>query len=165
MADYDQVVRLDPKDARIYRIRGIAKFGIGSLSEALEDLNLSSALDPKDSYTVLWLDLMAKRSGQPSHLPELAAQLDMTKWPAPIVRLLLGEITLTAMFEAAEDNDARKRRGQLCEANFFGGEVAVGEGAREEAGRMFRSAVADCPKTFMEWPAAGAELKAMNASP
>jgi hypothetical protein len=31
--------------------------------------------------------------------------------------------------------------------------------------RLFRLAAADCPKTFIEWSAANAELKAMNASP
>jgi lipoprotein NlpI len=165
MADYNQLIRLDPKNPRAYRARGIAKFGAGSLSQALEDMNTSSALDPKDSYAALWLDLATKRSGQASRLPELAAQVDMSKWPAPIIRFLLGEITSPAMFEAAKDGNASKERGQLCEANFFSGELALQRGAKDEAVRTFRSIASDCPKTFFEYSAANAELKALEAKP
>ena len=58
-----------------------------------------------------------------------------------------------------------RKKGQLCEANFFNGELALQRGTKEEAVRLFRLAVADCPKTFIEWSAANAELMAMNASP
>jgi lipoprotein NlpI len=165
VADYDQLIRLDPKSPGAYRARGIAKFRAGSFSQALEDLNSSSALDPKDSYTALWLDLAAKRSGQASRLPELAAQVDKSKWPAPIIRFLLGEITLPAMFEAAKDGNATKERGQLCGAKFFSGELALQRGAKDEAARMFRSVTSDCPKTFFEYAPANAELNALEAKP
>jgi lipoprotein NlpI len=165
IADYDQVIQLDPKVAKAYRIRGIANLKPGSLPKSLEDLNQSGALEPKDPYTSLWLDIVAKRSNLPSRLAEASKQLDMTKWPAPIIHLFLGEMTLEEVLAAADDADAKKKKGELCEANFYGGELAFQRGTREEAARLFRLAVEDCPKTFIEWSAASAELKAINANP
>jgi lipoprotein NlpI len=121
--------------------------------------------NPKDPYTGLGLEVVTTRSNLPSHLAEATAQLDMTKWPAPIVRLFLGETTPEEVFAAADDADANKKKGQVCEANFYSGELALQRGTREEAVRLFRLAAADCPKTFIEWSAANAELKAMNANP
>jgi hypothetical protein len=37
--------------------------------------------------------------------------------------------------------------------------------AKEEALRLFRLAASDCPKTFIEWSAANAELKALGEKP
>jgi lipoprotein NlpI len=64
----------------------------------------------------------------------------------------------------ADDPDANTKKGQVCEANFYGGELALQHGAKEEAAQLFQSATANCPQTFLEWSAAGAELKALGES-
>jgi lipoprotein NlpI len=165
LADYDQAIQIDPNDGWAFRARAIAKFQDGLLSKSLDDLNKSNALNPKDAYAVLWLDIVSKRSNLPSRLAQLSAGLDMTKWPAPLVRLFEGGITSEAVFAAADDVNAWKKKGQVCEANFFTGELALQRGASEEAARLFRLAVRDCPKIFLESSAAGFELKAMGATP
>jgi lipoprotein NlpI len=60
--------------------------------------------------------------------------------------------------------DPTKRKGQVCEANFYGGELALRVGAKDEATRQFRLAANDCPKSFGEWLAANAELKALGGT-
>jgi len=50
-------------------------------------------------------------------------------------------------------------------ANFFSGELALLEGAKDDATRLFRLAAADCPKIFAQWAAAKAELKALGMTP
>ena len=165
IADYDQVVGLDPQNALVYRYKGVLNFEVGALAKSLEDLNRSSAIDPKDLYTALWLDIVGKRQNIPGRLAEAKTPLDMSKWPAPVVRLFLGETTSEAMFAAADDPDAKKKKGQVCEANFFAGELALQQGSKDEAMRLFRLAGADCPKDFLEWSAATAELKAAGANP
>ena len=165
LADYDLVIQLDPKNGRAFRERGIGDFQAGLLPKALDDLNQSIVLNPKDPYTVLWLDIVAKRSKLASRIAELSAELDMTKWPAPVVRLFQGETTSEAVFAAADDPNVWKKRGQVCEANFYVGELALQRGDREEALRLFRLATDDCPKTFIERSAASLELKAMAANP
>jgi tetratricopeptide (TPR) repeat protein len=165
LADYDLVIQLDPKNGRAFRERGVGDFQAGLLAKSLDDLNQSITLNPKDPYTVLWLDIVAKRSKIASRIAELSAELDMTKWPAPVVRLFQGETTSDAVFAAADDADAWTKKGQVCEANFYLGELALQRGDKEEAARLFRLATDDCPKTFIERSAASLELKAMAANP
>jgi tetratricopeptide (TPR) repeat protein len=165
IADYDQIIQLDPKDARAYGMRGIAHLNSGSLPKALDDLNQSSVLNPKSASTALLLDVVVRRSNLPSHLAEAIQQFDMTKWPAPIIRLFLDALTPEEVLAAADDADPNKKKGQVCEANFYSGELALVRGTREEAVRLFRVAAADCPRIATAWSMARAELKAMNANP
>ena len=88
----------------------------------------------------------------------------MTAWPAPVIRMFLGQMTPAAVLAAADDPDATKKKGQVCEANFYSGEWALRHGAKDEAARLFRLAASDCPKDFNEWSAANAELKALGAA-
>jgi tetratricopeptide (TPR) repeat protein len=164
IADYDRLIELDPNDARPYRGRAIANLA-GSPAKSLADLNQSSALDPKDAYTALWLEIAAKRNNLPGRLTQATAQLDMNKWPAPVIRLFLGEMMPEAVLAAAEDPNPEKQKGQICQANFFAGELALQRGAKEDAARSFRLASAGCPSTFTEWLAANAELRMMNLEP
>ena len=47
-------------------------------------------------------------------LPQATTQLDMTKWPAPVVRLFLGQMTEEAVFTAAADDpDPKKKKDQV----------------------------------------------------
>ena len=164
IADYNEAIRLD-QDAGSYKNRGVANLYAGLLSRALADLNQASELKPKDAYTALWLDVVNKRSNLPSHLPQAIAQLDMTRWPAPVIRLFLGQMTPDAVLAAADDPNAMTKQRRVCEASFFSGELTLMQGAKENAVRLFRLAAADCPKTLIVWSAANAELKALSSSP
>ena len=119
IADYNEAIRLDPKDAGCYKNRGVANLYAGSLSKALADLNQASELKPKDAYTALWLDVVNKRSNLPSHLPQVIAQLDMTRWPAPVIRLFLGQMTPDAVLAAADDPNGMIKQRRVCEASFL----------------------------------------------
>jgi len=66
---------------------------------------------------------------------------------------------------AADDPDAKKKKSQACEANFYGGELALRLGAKEEAVRLFRLAASGCARDSNEWFAANAELKALGETP
>jgi lipoprotein NlpI len=87
----------------------------------------------------------------------------MTKWPGPVIGLYLGQMTPKAVLAAADDPDANKKKGQVCEANFYTGELVLQRGAKDEARRLFRLAADDCPKNSDERSAANAELKALGA--
>ena len=43
----------------------------------------------------------------------------MTKWPAPVIRLFLGQLTPEAVLAAAADPDAQTNKGQICRSQFF----------------------------------------------
>ena len=118
-----------------------------------------------DAYKVLWFDIVNKRSGQPGRLPLAIGFLNMGFWPAPIVRHFLGQQTQQEMMAAADTSDAGLKDEHVCEANLFGGELALVQADKDEAGRLFRLAAAGCPKALVEWTAANAELKLLGAGP
>jgi lipoprotein NlpI len=153
------------KSGNSYFNRGRLNLYAGSVDKALADLNQASALAPKYAYAALWLDIVSQRNNLPSHLPQTSSQLDMTAWPAPVIRLFVGQMTPGALLAAADDPDATTRRGQVCEANFYIGELSLLKGSKDEATRLFRLAASDCPHGFIEWDAANAELKALGAAP
>jgi tetratricopeptide (TPR) repeat protein len=159
--NYIEAIKFDGIHADYYGDRGRAYFYSGALPEALADLNRESKLRPEDAYAVLWLDIVARRSNLPSRLDDATKQVDMTRWPAPVVRLYLGELTLEAVLAAADHRYAGTKYDQTCEANFFAGELMLQRGAKDEATRMFRLVSADCPKSSVQWWAK-AELKALG---
>jgi lipoprotein NlpI len=142
--------------------RGVANLYAGSLPNALADLDHASELDPKDLYTQIWVDIANERSDQSRRLPEALSQLDMTRWPAAVIRLNLGEFTPAQVLAAADNPDPNTTNNQVCEANFYTGELALRRGTKNEAVRLFRLAAADCPGDFIERGAANAELEALD---
>jgi lipoprotein NlpI len=165
IARYTKTIMLDPRNDDAYLRRGIANLYAGSLPKALADIRQASELDPKYAYYALWLDIVDKRENLASGLAQAATQIDMTKWPAPIIGLFLGHTTPGAVLAAAADPDAKTKAGQVCEANFYTGELALRQGAKEEAANLFRRAAAECPSHFVEGPAAYAELKVLGVNP
>src|SRR5262249_52734070 len=104
-----------------------------------------------DAYKALWADIVAARNNAPSPLSQASARIDMTPWPAPIVRSFLGRMPPEAVLTAADDADARKKKIQVCDANFYGGGLARrlsatagGEGLPGRAGRGATKAANEC---------------------
>ena len=127
------------------------------------DFEQAAGIKPGDSYHAIWLDLARRRNGQPSVLRE--ARLDMTKWPAPLVRMLLGDETPEATLAAADDPDATKKSEQVCEANFYIAEFQRLQHHDEDALRLYRLALRDCPRDFIEFTAATNALRVMGKAP
>jgi tetratricopeptide (TPR) repeat protein len=159
LADFTRSIRLDPSDAAAYFNRGVAYFVVGGrIADAEADFNKATELGPKDAYAALWLDLAERRNNVPGHLAQAAKRLDMTVWPAPVIRHLLGELNAEQTLAAAFDRDPKTKVGQTCEANFYGGELALLNKNRPEALRLLGLAAGDCPRGFIESTAAIAEL-------
>ena len=131
--------------------------------------NILDAVDllngPKNGYHAIWLEIAERRDGRPSGLAPNVKQVDMKAWPAPLVRLFLGEMTLANLRSAAADKDATKNREQLCEANFYGAEFVQLQRQKDEVVRLYRAAASDCPKDFTEWMAANAALRSLGVKP
>jgi lipoprotein NlpI len=164
IADFSEAIRLDAQPDYIFN-RGIANLYAGSSAMALADLTQAGTLDPKSAFTALWLDIARKHSDLPSQLAEAAKQIDMTKWPAPVIRLYLGQLTPESVLGEADDPDPKTKNEQVCEANFFSGERALQHGDKNEAMRLFRLVVADCPKRLIQYDGAIVDLKALGATP
>jgi tetratricopeptide (TPR) repeat protein len=108
---------------------------------------------PAFLYPALWAFLAEKRrrlDGAAALRERLAAAPGA--WPAPVARMLLGDIGFEAGRAAAADD------GQRCEADFYFAMSRLGlDGADVSAGRM-RAAVKQCPTGFIEHEGAKAEL-------
>jgi lipoprotein NlpI len=160
---YNAAIKRDPKDDDAYFHRALAKLYAGALPAAMADLSQASRLDPEYAYYALWIDIVDKRANEASSLAQAVPHFNMSKWPAPVVRLFLGETTPAAVLAAAEDPDPATRTGQMCEANFYNGEFALlQQGDRKEATRLFRLAAAGCPRQFVEGISAMSELAALE---
>jgi len=99
-----------------------------------------------------------KRSNLASRLQQAVAQIDMTNWPASVIRLFLGQMTPAAVLAAADDPNPDTKKSHVCEAHFYSGELALRRDAKEEAVRLFKAAAESCPQTFIG-DVAVAELK------
>jgi tetratricopeptide (TPR) repeat protein len=165
IADFSEAIRLDPKSSQAYFARGRLYLFAGSVEKALADFNQASAHAPENAYLALWVDIASQRNNLPSRLAQTSSRIDMTVWPAPVIRLFMDQMTPAAVLAAADDPDVTKKKGQVCVANFYSGELSLTKGLKDEATRLFRLAASDCPHGFNEWDAANAELKALGAVP
>jgi lipoprotein NlpI len=165
IADYSEAIQLGNKSALMYDTRGRAYLYAGALTKALADFDKASKLNPKNPYAALWLDICNRRSDIPSVLLEATRQIDMNNWPVPIIRLYLGQLTTEAVLAAVDDPDASIKKGHVCELKFFSGQLALQRGDKNEAMRLFNLSVDECPKAFIEYEGANAELKALGQTP
>jgi tetratricopeptide (TPR) repeat protein len=157
--DFTKSIRLLAENGATYFNRGVAYYVLGGhTADAAADFRKALELNPKDAYAALWRDLAERRNGTAGHLAEAAKQLDMTVWPAPVIRHFLGEANAEQTFAAAFDTDPKTKQAQTCEANFYAGEFALSNKNRKEAQRLLKLAADQCPPSFVESTAAVAEL-------
>jgi lipoprotein NlpI len=159
LEDFGKAIKLSGDDATAFFNRGVAYYVVGGRTpDAVADFKKANELNPKDAYAALWLELAERRVNAPGHLAEAAKQLDMTVWPAPVIRHFLGELSLEQTYAAAADPDPRTKAAQTCETNFYGGEFALLKKNKKEAQRLLKLASDNCPPNFVESTAALAEL-------
>jgi len=158
LQDYDEALRRAPGDTDTYRSRGYLRFYRGEFAEAADDLARVVGADPDDPYAPLWAYLATARTDpvKAKAYLDLALQRSSPAWPSPVALLLLGTRTLDAILAIAENASQR------CEAQFYGGEWKLLQGDRPGATAALKAAVETCPKSFIEYKGAQAELKRLS---
>lgn len=166
IADYDQAIRLDPKLAKAYENRGICKFLNGLFGPAAYDFNEAVRLDTRNPYFRIWRYLAQARGGAvsigKSELSSARSTLDESKWPAPVIDLLLGHLDPSTLLTAAKGVASETERAQVCEAHFFLGEFYVLGAQPANARENLAIATQTCPKSETQYFAAAAELKRIS---
>lgn len=163
LEDFTKAIKLDDSEATSYFNRGVAYYVIGGrYPDAIADFKKAAELNPKDAYAALWLDLAARRNNAPGQLAEAAKQLDMTVWPAPVIRHFLGELNTEQTLSAASNADPQVQAAQTCEANFYSGELALLKKNKKDAQRLLKLAADTCPPSFVESTAALADMIALK---
>ena len=168
LADYNEAIRQTPRSASILFARGRVRLYLGAPAEAQADLRMAVELDPASAYVVLWLELIERRNRLPGRIAERAPKLKYEAangWPRPLVRFFAGEIGEAALFAATGDPDALTQRGQVCEAHFYVAELLLARSDQAGAAEHFSAVEADCPRGFIEYEAALAELGFLAFNP
>lgn len=161
--DFNEAISFDSKFEMAYLNRGLTNlYAEGGPAKALADISEASELDPRNAYFALWNDIVRQRMGIPSVLTQMVTNIDMTKWPAPVLRLFSGQLTPAKLLAAANDPEARGVRAATCEANFYSAIVAIRQREEEEARRLFQVAADRCPLATIEWYAANQEFKHLH---
>ncbi|MGB7245153.1 MAG: tetratricopeptide repeat protein [Methylovirgula sp.] len=161
IADYSQAIRLDPQHSVAYKGRGITYFLSGDAAKALADFRQAENIEP-DAYTLLWLDLAARRNNQPFAIGAASKRVFMDEWPGPLVLMFGGQMTAHDVAVAAQNMDQKVTQGRLCDAYFYTGESMLLKNDKGQATSLFQHAVSSCPKTVDEYSSAAAELKALG---
>ena len=164
LADFDAAIGLEPDNSRYHLLRGVAYFSKANHDLALADFDAAIGLDSADAYPALFEEIALARAGRPGKLRANSAGLDMDKWPGPVVKAWLDEITPQAAMAAATATDGKARRDNVCDANFYLGEREIARGNTAAGLQYLRRAAADCASTVIEYDVAKAELAAFAAA-
>jgi lipoprotein NlpI len=164
LADYDHAVALNAAIADFHSDRGYVRYDVQRFAEAAQDLQQSLALDPLQPYAVLWLHLARARLGADDRdeLAANAARLDPRGWPAPLVRLFLGDAVPSEVEAAAGGGDPATQRQQRCESDFYLGEWTLERQDPTLARSLLERARQNCPPAYVEYVGAVSELKRLG---
>ena len=164
IADYDAAIRLNPKSSSAHLARGRVGLYSGNHPRAISDLEQAFELEP-NKYTALWLYLARKRSGAANAEELLDGETWANRgggWPSVIVLLYLGRTDRDSVFAASVDADARKQHEQRCEANFYVAQWHLLRGDRDRALPLLKEAQGGCPREYLEYEGAVAELRRLQ---
>jgi lipoprotein NlpI len=158
IADYNRAIELNPQDAIALRQLGAAKFDTGDLKAASGGLLRSLELKD-DSYAMLYRYLARARAGETLAAADLEASSGRLKtkvWPYAVIEFYLGKRSLELTLDIAA------KPTEMCEAQFYIGEWYVLQNKPAEAQAALGKAVETCPKTYLEYASAQADLKRLN---
>jgi tetratricopeptide (TPR) repeat protein len=166
--DYNQAIHLNSNATTAYLNRGDAYFAQSNLTAATADFEHTISAMPSSSAAVsaaLLLHVVMKRQGHDDaqQLARVAAAADLSKWPGPVLKLDLGQVTANEVMVAAASGVSAWQKRRVCEANYFTGEDALLHHQRTTALARLRAARDGCPKGDTGYTAALAELKRLGA--
>jgi len=161
--DLDRAIRLNPDSpfARLWRAQVL--FELTRFDEAAAAFDSLVNTHPELPEGILWLTLARRRAGENGEdaLRVHAQGLDLEKWPGPIVRLYLGQISQDAVQAAAHDPDPEINTRQSCEAAFYLAELDLVSGQEDAAKPGFQHVIDSCPKGYDVVRVAKVELSRM----
>jgi lipoprotein NlpI len=142
-------------------MRGTLRFGLARYAEASADFKRAVDLAPSWHYAALLRHISLARAGAQSvdELAHNASELDLSKWPGPIVKLYMGRLSPDEVRQAAGQGNSSEQNYKACEADFYLGEWHLFANDVASAKPLLQRAAATCPQQFIEFDLAGAELK------
>jgi tetratricopeptide (TPR) repeat protein len=166
--DFNEAIRLNPNLAAAYSNRGSVYLSQLNLAGAIKDFEHVITTAPSSKTAVgaaLDLHVAMKRQGHDDAqlLAPVAAAADLSKWPGPVLKLDMGQLTADEVMAAAASASANNQKWQICEANYFIAEDALFHHQRTTALAHLKAARDGCPKADGAYGAALVELKRLGA--
>jgi len=157
--EYDEVLKLDPRHQGALQSRGHHLFYASRFEAAENDFATLLAIRPS-GFDSIWLSLSRSRRGLDGNaaLEQGVAKLKDGEWPAPILQYLLGRLDTEALIAATANVDENKRKSQQCEARFYMAARLIAVGRNSAARPLLEKARDECPRNYVEYDAALAEL-------
>ena len=154
-------LEIKPDDPGALFTRGRVWFYKGEMTKAASDFERSAAGQPTFLYPDIWRFLARARMRDDGRveLAATASKTDEAKWPRPVAKLLLGQLTAAQTRAAAANDDQR------CEADFYAGSLEIARGDAPTGRALLQKAADECPPEFIEWEGARAELVRLGSSP
>ena len=81
------------------------------------------------------------------------------------MRVYTGELTPDQALAVVDSNNPRRRDIQVCELNFYSGQLSLLQGNRDEGIRRLQLAANECPRSEFERVEARAELRGLGVQP
>jgi len=148
-----------------YAYRGYFELVRGESGKAAVDLAKSASLKIW-SYNVLWLSLAREKAKIPDtdslSLKAHAARLDLTQWPGPVGRYLMGDGNPQSVSAAAQQGDPARVVERVCDADFYVAEHDLANGDKVAAKPLLQRAAEKCPFASFERMGATAELMGLK---
>lgn len=164
--DYNDAIRLEPNFGYAYVNRGAAYLLQSNLTAAIADFENVIFHAPSSNtaiYAALLLHVAMKQQGHDDahQLAQVGSAADLSKWPGPVLKLDLGQMTADKVMMAATSG-ADRQKWDVCEADYFTGEDALFHNHLATALALFKAARDGCPRGDREFAAALAELRRLG---
>jgi len=160
-------------DVDAYRLAsfGRLQWSFGNFQQASADLLKAADTANKKykiaAYFALWYAMTADRVGQldHAHLTSLADSLNSSNWPRPLIDVYLGTAKPESAVAAAGSGQSADDIGRRCEADFYIAEWQIARGDTQAAKTLIGTAMAGCPKSFIEYQLAREEAPRLGLEP
>jgi lipoprotein NlpI len=165
LSDTDRAVALNDKDANLFATLGRANFMMQDWPGAVRAFKRSLEINPRNLYTMLWLALARGHLGDPvpQELRRISAGVDLSGWPGPIIRALLGDVPMESIRLPSSPQEGGWSEqdqilGEKCELAFYWGEYLLLRGEMGRAGEQLSAATKTGIIEYLEYRAARHEL-------
>jgi tetratricopeptide (TPR) repeat protein len=166
--DFNESIRLNPNFAEAFYNRGDAYLFHSNMTAAMADFEHVISTEPSSAlaiYAALMRHVVSTQQGHDDaqQLAPVAQAADLSKWPGPLLKLVLGQIEADEVMAAAANAETNAQKRQVCEANYFTGEDALLHNQQTTAMARFKAARDGCPKGNIGYAEALAELRRLGA--
>jgi tetratricopeptide (TPR) repeat protein len=137
---------------RSLRSRGVYRYLTADFKGALTDLDRFQSMHGRDPYASLFVYLVNRRLGEnASDLSSVTVK--GSDWGNMLLSMYRQESTLKELQEVANNSQGEKRLRRVCEANFYGAQIALIESKPDLARTLLTQATEEEVKGLMEYSA------------